>query len=85
VWAWGPDQHARFWSRRMLYETVVHHSDAELALGREPVIDRAVAVAGVDEFLENLPSASVWAPRVATCVATAKRSTCTAPTPTASG
>jgi hypothetical protein len=24
MWAWGPDKHARFWSRRMLHETAVH-------------------------------------------------------------
>jgi uncharacterized protein (TIGR03083 family) len=55
MWAWGPDKHARFWSRRMLHETAVHRVDAELALGIEPRIDPAVAADGVDEFLENLP------------------------------
>src|SRR5438477_417709 len=24
MWAWGADQHARFWARRMLFETLVH-------------------------------------------------------------
>ncbi|MFL6223449.1 MAG: maleylpyruvate isomerase family mycothiol-dependent enzyme [Actinomycetes bacterium] len=55
MWAWGPDKHARFWSRRMVHETAVHRADAELALGVEPRIDPAVAVDGVGEFLENLP------------------------------
>jgi uncharacterized protein (TIGR03083 family) len=32
VWAWGADQHARWWARRMLHETTVHRADAELAL-----------------------------------------------------
>jgi uncharacterized protein (TIGR03083 family) len=68
MWAWGPDHHARFWSRRMLYETLVHRADAQFALGAEPSIDTAVAVDGIDEFLENLPSAAVWAPRVAALV-----------------
>jgi uncharacterized protein (TIGR03083 family) len=55
MWAWGPDRHARFWSRRMVHETAVHRADAELALGVETRIDPAVAVDGVGEFLENLP------------------------------
>jgi uncharacterized protein (TIGR03083 family) len=55
MWAWGPDKHVRFWSRRMVHETAVHRVDAELALGIEPLVDPAVAVDGVEEFLENLP------------------------------
>jgi uncharacterized protein (TIGR03083 family) len=55
VWAWGPDKHVRFWSRRMVHETAVHRVDAELALGIEPLVDPAVAVDGVEELLENLP------------------------------
>lgn len=54
VWAWGADQHARFWSRRMLFETLLHGVDAELALGRAPDIDAALAVDGINELLENL-------------------------------
>jgi uncharacterized protein (TIGR03083 family) len=54
VWAWGPDQHARFWARRMLHETTVHRADAEFALGREPEIDAEVAADGIDEFLGML-------------------------------
>lgn len=75
MWAWGADQHARFWPRRMLHETTVHRVDAQLALGRAPTVgptvdltagpavDPAVAVDGVAEFLENLPCAR-WAPGV---------------------
>ena len=55
MWAWGPDKHARFWSRRMLHETAVHRADAELSLGIEPHIDPPVAADGIDELLENLP------------------------------
>ncbi|KOY54977.1 maleylpyruvate isomerase family mycothiol-dependent enzyme [Streptomyces sp. XY332] len=62
MWAWGVDQHARFWVRRMLFETLVHRADAELALGIDPHIDRVLAVDGVDEFLTNLPFASSFAP-----------------------
>ncbi|MFJ9647548.1 maleylpyruvate isomerase family mycothiol-dependent enzyme [Streptomyces sp. NPDC004244] len=62
MWAWGVDQHARFWVRRMLFETLVHRADAELALGIPPHIDRELAVDGIDEFLTNLPFASSFAP-----------------------
>ncbi|MFD7031167.1 maleylpyruvate isomerase family mycothiol-dependent enzyme [Streptomyces sp. NPDC059917] len=65
MWAWGLDQHARFWVRRMLFETVVHRADAELALGIAPRIDREVAVDGIDEFLTNLPFAAFFAPGTA--------------------
>ncbi|GAA1238692.1 maleylpyruvate isomerase family mycothiol-dependent enzyme [Kitasatospora nipponensis] len=64
MWAWGADQHARFWARRMLFETLVHRVDAELALGLEPVIDRDLAVDGLDEFLVNLPFATLFRPEV---------------------
>lgn len=59
VWSWGADQHVRFWSRRMLFETVIHRADAELALGHRPVIDTAMALDGIDELLANL-SHAVW-------------------------
>ncbi|WP_407285378.1 maleylpyruvate isomerase family mycothiol-dependent enzyme [Streptomyces sp. BP-8] len=65
MWAWGADQHARFWARRMLFETLVHRVDAERAVGRESDIEPALAADGVDEFLVNLPSAGFFAPAVA--------------------
>ncbi|MFJ6718508.1 maleylpyruvate isomerase family mycothiol-dependent enzyme [Streptomyces sp. NPDC091259] len=65
MWAWGVDQHARFWVRRMLFETLVHRVDAQLALGLSPHIDRDLAVDGVDEFLTNLPYAFPFAPQTA--------------------
>ncbi|WP_269857614.1 maleylpyruvate isomerase family mycothiol-dependent enzyme [Streptomyces sp. RPT161] len=65
MWAWGEDQHARFWARRMLFETLVHRVDAERAVGRESEIDPVLAADGVDEFLVNLPYAGVFAPAVA--------------------
>lgn len=64
MWAWGDDQHVRFWSRRMVHETTVHRVDAELTAGAEPSIDNEVAIDGVDEFLDNLPKAAYFAPRV---------------------
>lgn len=65
MWAWGPDQHARFWSRRQLHETLVHRVDLELAGGRPSVIDAEVAIDGVDELLGNLASAAAFSPGVA--------------------
>ncbi|WP_433566158.1 maleylpyruvate isomerase family mycothiol-dependent enzyme [Nocardia sp. CA-151230] len=64
MWAWGEDQHARFWVRRMLFETLVHRADAELALGITPQIAPGTAADGVDEFLVNLPYAGLFAPGV---------------------
>ncbi|MFJ6752135.1 maleylpyruvate isomerase N-terminal domain-containing protein [Streptomyces sp. NPDC091266] len=40
MWAWGADQHARFWVRRMLFETLVHRTGAETAVGIRPTVDR---------------------------------------------
>ncbi len=66
MWAWGADQHARFWSRRQVHETAVHLHDAELAAGvAVSPIEPAVADDGVDEFLVNMPCAARWAPRIA--------------------
>lgn len=56
MWSWGADQHVRFWSRRMLHETVVHRADAELAGGGEPAVPATVAADGIDELLANLPA-----------------------------
>ena len=65
MWAWGADQHVRFWPRRMLHETTVHRADAEIASGSQPQIDRATAADGIEELLDNLPSAGYFRPRVA--------------------
>ncbi|MFE9403326.1 maleylpyruvate isomerase family mycothiol-dependent enzyme [Streptomyces sp. NPDC006530] len=65
MWVWGADPHARFWMRRMLFETLMHRVDAELAVGLRPEIDPALAVDGVDEFLVNLPFAAPFAPKTA--------------------
>ena len=65
MWAWGSDKHARFWSRRMIHESTVHAADAEFAAGIDPAIRRTVAADGIDEFLDNLPHAEYFAPRVA--------------------
>jgi uncharacterized protein (TIGR03083 family) len=62
VWTWGPDKRASWWSRRMLFELVIHRADAELALGLDPVIPAEVAIDGIKEFLHNLPYAT-WVTR----------------------
>jgi uncharacterized protein (TIGR03083 family) len=64
MWAWGADQHVRFWSRRQLHETVVHRLDLELASGGSPFVEPVVASDGIDEFLVNLNGASYFSPRV---------------------
>jgi uncharacterized protein (TIGR03083 family) len=53
MWAWGRDQHVRFWSRRQLHETLVHRMDLELAAQRNPEAEPAVALDAIDEFLTN--------------------------------
>jgi len=65
MWAWGADQHVRFWSRRQLHETMVHRMDLEIALGRSPHADVSVAADGIDEFLVNLAAAERFSPGVA--------------------
>ena len=51
VWAFARLRPASFWARRMAHETAVHRADAEIATGRTPVIDTAIAVDGIDEWL----------------------------------
>ncbi|MFF6777345.1 maleylpyruvate isomerase family mycothiol-dependent enzyme [Streptomyces sp. NPDC012637] len=56
LWSHGADPHVRFFPRRLLFEAVVHLTDAELALGREPGrVDPGTAADGIEEFLDNLP------------------------------
>ncbi|MEU9481460.1 maleylpyruvate isomerase family mycothiol-dependent enzyme [Streptomyces sp. NPDC048191] len=64
MWTWGEDGHARFWARRMLFETLVHRVDAERAVGLTSDVDPVLAADGVDEFLVNLPYAGLFAPGV---------------------
>jgi uncharacterized protein (TIGR03083 family) len=54
MWAWGADQHVRFWSRRQLHETFVHRLDLELATGATSYVDPSVAYDATDEFLANM-------------------------------
>jgi uncharacterized protein (TIGR03083 family) len=64
MWAWGADQHVRFWSRRQLHETMMHRIDLELATGASPFVEAEVASDGIDEFLVNLKGASYFSPQV---------------------
>jgi uncharacterized protein (TIGR03083 family) len=64
VWAWGADQHVRFWSRRLVHEIAVHTADAQLAVGRPPRFPSDLAPDAVDELLDNLPSAATFSPHV---------------------
>jgi uncharacterized protein (TIGR03083 family) len=62
MWAWGQDQHVRFWSRRQLHETLVHRMDVELAAERIPRADAPIAIDAIDEFLSNLEKVARKAP-----------------------
>jgi uncharacterized protein (TIGR03083 family) len=62
MWSWGPDQHARFWSRRMAHETAIHRWDAESAAGGSGGIDTELAIDGIDERLTNLPASLNFRP-----------------------
>ncbi|MGD0945609.1 MAG: maleylpyruvate isomerase family mycothiol-dependent enzyme [Acidimicrobiales bacterium] len=65
MWAWGSDQHVRFWSRRQLHETLVHRFDLELAGGGSPAAPAHLAADTIDEFLGNLATAEYFSPKVA--------------------
>jgi uncharacterized protein (TIGR03083 family) len=64
MWAWGVDQHVRYWSRRQLHETLVHRMDVELASGHDATASASVAVDAIDELLTNLRSAAAFSPGV---------------------
>jgi len=53
------EQSARFWARRMTYETLLHRADAALATGAEFEVEERLAVDAVEEWLEfsNVPEA----------------------------
>jgi uncharacterized protein (TIGR03083 family) len=62
MWAWGLDQHVRFWSRRQLHETLVHRMDLELAAHQEPRADPAIVVDAIDEYLSNIEKVARHSP-----------------------
>ncbi len=65
MWAWGSDQHVRFWSRRQLHETLVHRFDLDLAEGGNASAPAPLAADIIDEFLANLAAAEYFSPKVA--------------------
>lgn len=64
MWAWGEDQHARFWSRRMLHEMLVHRADLLGVSGAAVDVAPVVAADCIDEFFANLRPAAAFSPRV---------------------
>lgn len=55
MYSYADTPRVSFWIRRALHEVTVHRLDAERAAHRVEPVDPAVAVDGIDEFLENLP------------------------------
>jgi uncharacterized protein (TIGR03083 family) len=52
VWTWSTQHDVAFVQRRMAQETAVHRWDAQAAAGAPQPIDPALAVDGIDEFLD---------------------------------
>jgi uncharacterized protein (TIGR03083 family) len=50
-WAFGEPATVRFWSRRQLHETALHHWDAATSLGQPVQIADDLAVDGIDEVM----------------------------------
>jgi len=54
TWTWCPHEHLKaWWVRRMAHETVIHRTDAEIAVGISPVVDSWLAQDGIDEILDE--------------------------------
>lgn len=62
MWAFGRDQHVRFWSRRQLHETMVHRMDLQLAAGIAPEAERVIVEDAIDEFLSNMETIAARVP-----------------------
>jgi len=54
VWTFFGPQPARFWLRRMLHDTTVHHADAALATGAAFEVAPDLAADAISEWLEVL-------------------------------
>ncbi|MEV7570500.1 maleylpyruvate isomerase N-terminal domain-containing protein [Streptomyces tanashiensis] len=56
VWSPGADPHVRHYPRHVLFETLVHLADAELAVaGTAGPVDPGTAADAIDHFLGNAP------------------------------
>jgi uncharacterized protein (TIGR03083 family) len=64
MWAWGPHQSVRFWSRRQLHETAIHRIDLAQASGAPAQLEPALAHDSILELLDFLPHAVVFLPAV---------------------
>ena len=64
MWAWGPHQQVRFWSRRQLHETALHRIDLALAVGGPAELEPAVARDSILELLGFLPHMVAFSPGV---------------------
>lgn len=64
MWAWGPDQSVRFWSRRQLHETAIHRIDLAQASAAPAQLEPEIARDSILELLDFLPSAAVFLPEV---------------------
>ena len=52
-WSWmGGQQDVGWVTRRQAHEALIHRADAELAIGRVPVLDADLATDGVNEFID---------------------------------
>ena len=56
LWTWTSDHTSDFWARRQANETAVHRIDAQLAAGTPQPIEHALAVDGIDELFDLIPS-----------------------------
>ncbi|MBE8524986.1 maleylpyruvate isomerase family mycothiol-dependent enzyme [Amycolatopsis sp. H6(2020)] len=54
VWTFFGLQPARFWLRRMLHDTTIHHADAALATGKSFTVAPDLAADAISEWLEVL-------------------------------
>ncbi|WP_086848135.1 maleylpyruvate isomerase family mycothiol-dependent enzyme [Amycolatopsis kentuckyensis] len=54
VWTFFGPQPARFWLRRMLHDTTVHHADAALATGKSFTVAPDLAADAISEWLAVL-------------------------------
>ncbi|EOD69445.1 maleylpyruvate isomerase family mycothiol-dependent enzyme [Amycolatopsis vancoresmycina] len=54
VWTFFGPQPARFWLRRMLHDTTIHHADAALLTGRAFTVAPDLAADAISEWLEVL-------------------------------
>jgi uncharacterized protein (TIGR03083 family) len=62
TWTFSPtDQTSGFWYRRMALETAVHRVDAELAHNVATLVDRDLALDGIDEVLTLMLGGPWWA------------------------